>query len=266
MKYDMNDGFLEYEQFGQGIPLLFIHGYPLSRKIWAPQLQGLSDIATTISLDLRGHGASYPFDGSYSMDLLAEDCYSFLREKNIQPPVVVCGLSMGGYVTFALYRKHPELFRAMILTSTRAAADSPEGKANREAGINNVKEHGVEMIAEGMLQKLVSPKTITSNPNLLEMIKSIMLETSVNGVIGALQGMRDRPDSTALLSQINCPVLIIHGADDQLIPVKDANAMNQAIKSSRLVVIPEAGHLLNMEQPEIFNQAIRDFVNTLGQD
>ncbi len=264
MKFQLANGFLVYGQTGEGIPLLLIHGYPLSKKMWDPQVLFLADIATVITLDLRGHGESYPFEGTYSMDLLADDCYTLLNGLKITQPVLICGLSMGGYITFALYRKHPDLFAGMILTSTRAAPDSPEGKANRNAGIRNVRELGMRSIAEGMLPKVLSPISLSSKPSLVDAIMAIMLETSVNGVAGALQGMRDRPDSTPMLSQITCPTLIIHGADDQLIPVSEAKTMASHIKSSSLVVIPQAGHLVNLEQPELYNQAVRDFIKPLS--
>jgi 3-oxoadipate enol-lactonase len=264
MKYAIENGNLEYEQSGSGIPLLFIHGYPLSRKIWRPQLSGLADIAAMIAVDLRGHGESDPFGGSYPMDFLADDCYRLLKALKVDLPVVICGLSMGGYVAFSLYHQHPEIFKGLILTSTRSAADSPEAKANREKSIRDVQENGISFIAQGMLSKLVSPGTITANATLLNTIHEIMLETSVNGVIGALQGMRDRPDSTSLLPSVSCPVLVVHGADDQLIPKAEAEKMSQQIPQAQLVIIPGAGHLPNMEQPQIFNQAVSNYLAGLS--
>ncbi len=262
MKFQLDNGYLAYDQAGDGMPLLFIHGYPLSRKMWQPQVKALQDIASVITVDLRGHGESYAFEPPYSMDTLADDCYRLLSSLGTPDRIIVCGLSMGGYITFALYRKHPELFSGMILTSTRAAADSPEGKAGREVGIKTVHEHGVPNIVDGMLPRAVSPVTQVTKPNLMETIREIMLETSANGVSGALLGMRDRPDSTPMLPQITCPTLIIQGSDDQLIPVKEAEAMAGRIANSSLVVIPQAGHLPNLEQPEMFNQAVRDFIKS----
>jgi 3-oxoadipate enol-lactonase len=261
MKLNIDDGFLEYDLMGSGIPLLFIHGYPLSRKIWLPQLTGLSDKAKMISIDLRGHGESFPFEGTYSMDLLADDCKRLLDEIGIESPIVVCGLSMGGYVTMSLYRKYPGVFKGMILTSTKPGSDSAEGKANRDIAINDAFEHGANYIADNMLQKIVSPITFLTKADLLNNIHTIMAGTSINGIIGALQGMKERPDSTIILSQAKCPVLIIHGEDDRLIPVKDAELMHQDIPSSQFVVIPHAGHLPNLEQPDSFNQVIRDFIH-----
>jgi 3-oxoadipate enol-lactonase len=263
MNYQLDNGFSAYDIIGKGVPLLFIHGYPLSRKIWKSQMEGLSEIATVMSVDLRGHGESYHFDGPYPMELLADDCKRLLDDLKIKSPILVCGLSMGGYVTLALFRKFPNLFKGMVLTSTRSGPDSPEGKANRDKAIKNVNDHGVAFIADGMLPKLLSSVTLSSNPKLVNTIYDIMLETSVNGVVGALQGMRDRMDSTPLLSKIKCPVLIIHGADDQLIPLREAELMSQQLTNSRFVVIPQAGHLPNMEQPALFNQAIRDYIGSL---
>jgi 3-oxoadipate enol-lactonase len=263
MKIIIDEGFLEYERIGNGIPLLLIHGYPLSRTIWLPQMDGLSDVASLISVDLRGHGDSFPFEGPYSMDLLANDLIKLLGDLNLIFPVVVCGLSMGGYVTLALYRMHPEIFRGMILTSTRSGPDSPEGKANRDTSILNAREYGASFIADNMLPKLFSPVTFATNPELVKMIRNVMAKTSTQGIIGASRGMKERSDSTPMLSQISCPVLVTHGIDDQLIPLKEAEQMNQQIPNSLLVKITDAGHLPNIEQPEKYNQTIRDFLHTL---
>jgi pimeloyl-ACP methyl ester carboxylesterase len=263
MKIYIDDGFLEYEMHGNGIPLLLIHGYPLSRMIWLPQMDELSDVASLISIDLRGHGNSFPFEGSYLMDLLASDCMKLLDDLNIKQPIVVCGLSLGGYVTMALYRINPDIFKGMILTSTRPGPDSPEGKANRDVSILNAREHGASIIADNMLPKLFSPVTLSTKPEIVKMTRGVMAKTSVQGILGALQGMKERPDSSTMLTQINCPVLIIHGTDDQLIPQKEAELMNHQIPTSHLVKITDSGHLPNLEQPEKYNQAVRDFLQIL---
>jgi pimeloyl-ACP methyl ester carboxylesterase len=264
MKLAVDNGYIVYQIIGNGIPLLFIHGYPLSRKIWDPQLEDLSTFAKIITLDLRGHGDSFPFAGPYHMDVLASDCIKALNVAGINEPVVICGLSMGGYVSLALYRNHPELFRGIILTSTRAAADSIEGKANRDASIRNLMELGVDHIVDNMLPKLVSPYTFSHQPDLVNNLRQIMIHTSPEGIIGALSGMRDRPDSTELLNQLSCPVLIVHGIDDQLIPIAEAEHMHAVMADSKLVRIPDAGHLPNMEQPELFNRALSDFLRSLS--
>jgi len=263
MKIRLNDFTLSYEDQGRGIPLLWIHGFPLNRNIWQAQIEGLSTFARLLAPDLRGFGASDAIPGIYTMDLLAKDCHDFLTAVGIQEPVVIGGLSMGGYVAFSFFRQHPQSVGGLVLAATRAATDSAEGKANREKSAALVREKGVRAISEAMLPKMLSPKTYTANPKLVAQVREILETASVDGIIGSLMGMKDRPDSTPTLSQIDVPALILHGADDQLIPVQEAQSMHAAIKSSRMIILPDAGHLLNMEQPRLFNQAVKEFMDIL---
>ncbi len=170
---------------------------------------------------------------------------------------------MGGYITFALYRLFPERFSGLILAATRAAADTPEGKANREKTAETASELGIDPVVQSMLPKLLAPVTYKTKPSLVAYVGEMMESCSVEGVIGASLGMKDRPDSTPLLPQIGCPTLILHGADDQLIPAGEAEKMKNGIHNSQLHILPEAGHLLNLEQPELFNQAVRSFLMDL---
>ena len=263
MRIKIRDITMEHEDLGTRTPLLFIHGYPLNRHLWDEQVSELSDIARVLAPDLRGHGGSDAVPGSYSMDLHAEDCQAFLDALRVAQPVVLCGLSMGGYVAFAFYRKYPERVAGLLLAATRAGADSPEGKANRDKAMALAKEKGVSAVVESMLPKMLSPKTYQARPELVARVKAMMESTSPDGVLGDLAGLRDRPDSTPTLATIDRPTLILHGADDQLIPVSEAEAMHAGIKGSQLKILPDAGHLLNMEQPEAFNEAMRKFVWSL---
>ena len=153
--------------------------------IWLPQMDGLSDVTSLISIDLRSHGDSFPFKGPYSMDLFANDLIRLLDNLNLNIPIVVCGLSMGGYVAMALHRIHPEIFKGMILTSTRPGPDSPEGKANRDASILYAREHGASFIADNLLPKLFSSETLATKPELVKMIRGVMAKTSIQGIIGS---------------------------------------------------------------------------------
>ena len=150
----------------------------------------------------------------------------------------------------------------MILTSTRPGPDSPEGKIKRDISISTVHQHGSRLIAENMLPNLFSPVTLTENLQLVNQIHTMMVNTSVQGIIGALQGIRDRPDSVPLLSKIRCPVLIVHGTEDKIVPMNEAEMMEQQIPNSRLVKIYNTGHLPNLEQPDIYNQTLRDFLRS----
>lgn len=261
MRVTLQNLTMEYLVQGKGQPVLFIHGYPLNSALWQPQLEGLADIAHMIAPDLRGHGRSDPLPPPYSMDMLADDCCALLDALGIQQPVIVGGLSMGGYVTFAFYRKYPERVAGLILAATRAGVDSPQGRANRLAAIERARDpaQGPSAVIEAMLPRMLAPQAY-SRPDLVEQVRAIMRSVSVEGIIGDQMGMLERADSTPLLAQIDRPVLIVHGADDQLIPIAEAQAMHAAIKTSRLQIIADAGHLINLEQPAQFNAAVRAFI------
>jgi pimeloyl-ACP methyl ester carboxylesterase len=263
MEIQLHDFRMEYEDQGLGIPVLLIHGYPLNHTLWDPQIQDLQKVARILAPDLRGFGGSDPLRGAYNMELLAQDCHELLNDLGIKQPVVVGGLSMGGYVAFAFYRLFPERVAAMLLTATRARPDSAEAKAGRDKNIELALEGGAPAIAGPMLTKLLSPNTYAQKPELVAAVRDIMESCSVEGIVGALTGMRDRPDSTPTLATIDKPVLILHGADDQIIPVEEAQAMQVAIPGSHLEIIPDAGHLPNLEQPDLFNQAAASFVQSI---
>lgn len=260
MKQQIRGISLAYEDTGTGIPIIFIHGYPLNRKMWQPQIEGLADIARVIAPDLRGHGESQATQGAYSMELLADDCAALLDAIPIHQKVILCGLSMGGYISFAFLRKYASRLAGLILTATRALPDNEIAKANRDKALEQVQTEGAPKIVEDMLPKLFAPETVTGNPGLVDKVRRIMLSTSAEGIKGDLSGMKNRPDSTPLLSQIKIPTLLIFGAQDQIIPLDEAKAMHASIGGSRLEIIANAGHLLNLEKPKIFNIILRQFV------
>lgn len=253
----------QIDDLGSRTPLLLIHGFPLSRALWEPQVIDLSDSARTLAFDLRGFGGADPVPGPWSLDDLADDCRAFLDAVRVTQPAVVCGLSMGGYVAFAFYRRYRARVAGLVLAATRAGADSPEGRAGRDKMAALAREQGAEAVADAMLPKMFAPKTYTAHPVLVERARAMMAGSSVDGIVGALGAMRDRADSTPTLAEITVPTLVVHGADDQLIPVSEAEKMQAGIEGARLVVLPDAGHLLNLEQPALFNSALADFVMNL---
>ena len=248
------------------LSMLLIHGFPLNSTMWSIQLDDLNNYARIIAPDLRGHGNSDPVPGPYAMSQFADDCADLMEYLAVATPFVVGGLSMGGYVAFEFYRRYPELVAGLILTATKAAPDSAEAKANRDAAAANVIKNGVTDLVEGMLPKLFSPTTWKNDPELVSFVRDMLMKTSVEGAVGALLAMKERPDSTATLAEIRVPTLIIHGADDQIIPLAEAQAMHKAIKGSKLVVIEDAGHLPNLEQPDEFNDAVIDFLEGIEAD
>jgi pimeloyl-ACP methyl ester carboxylesterase len=255
---------MNYRQIGQGQPVVLIHGYPLNSRLWQPQLDSLADVAHLIAPDLRGHGDSEAIPGPYSMDLLADDCAALLDALDIREPVVVNGLSMGGYIAMAFARRYPERLAGLVLTATRSGADSEASKAGRDQAANQAREQGVNAIVEAMLPKLLAPDNFQFRPDLVDEARAIMSNTSLEGVLGDLEGMKTRPDSTPSLPQISVPTRILHGAEDQIISKAEARAMVAALPDAGLVIIPGAGHLPNLEQPETYNQLLGDFILSLS--
>ncbi len=260
---DRSDDFtMAYQDTCDQITMVLIHGFPLDSAMWEMQLQDLSDVVRLVAPDLRGHGRSDSVPGPYSMKMFSDDIAGLLEHLNIHSPVLVCGLSMGGYIALDFYRRYPDHVAGLILAATRAGADSEEGKTGREAAAAAVKAEGTGPIVAGMLPKLLAPGSYEDG-ELVEFVQEIMEGASVEGVIGALAAMRDRPDSMPMLADIDVPTLIIHGAEDQIIPVSEAEAMYEAIEDAELVIIPDAGHLPNLEQVDSFNDAVIDFIEEL---
>jgi len=253
---------LHFHEKGRGLPLLLIHGFPFSSRMWDRQLESLSQTARVLTPDLPGFGET-PASSSTSVEKLAEDCAALLDMLGSSEPAVIGGLSMGGYIALAFVRLFPERVRGLILASTRAGADSAEGKANRDKSIAQVKESGPANVIAGMHPKLLALSAYKEKPALAQELKEMMNESSSEGVVAALTAMRDRPDSIPFLEKITVPTLIVHGKEDAVIPPSEAQVMADAIPHSELHLIEKAGHLPNMEQPEEFNRIMVNFLRKL---
>jgi pimeloyl-ACP methyl ester carboxylesterase len=252
-----------YAEAGRGRPLVLVHGYPLNRTMWEPQLNGLVEVAHMIAPDLWGLGESAPVSDT-NMGTYADEVRELLDEQGVTEPAILCGLSMGGYIVFEYFRRYPDRVAGVILANTKASPDSAEGKAGRDQSAATAQEQGAGAIAAAMLPKLLSPKAYQTRPQLVERVAHIMTSATVEGLVAALRAMRDRPDSTLTLAEITQPALVIGGADDQLFPQSEFENMARALRNGRLVILPGAGHLSNLEQPDLFNRALREFIRGLS--
>jgi len=258
---------MAYEDSADRVPVLWIHGFPLNNTMWDPQITGLADVARSIAPDLRGHGLSEPTLATpYTVGLFAEDCLRLLDYLDAEGPVVVAGLSMGGYVALEFCRRAPERVLGLILAATKATPDSDAAKKARDESADVAENEGVQQVVEGLLGKMLAPRTYRDDPELVEYLHSMMMGTTPEGMVGALKAMRDRPDSTVDLPEFEMPALVIHGQDDQLIPTSEAKAMVLALPSAELVLVPNAGHMVNLEQSEIFNEAVRSFLEKFYEE
>lgn len=255
---------------GEGTALVLIHGFPLSRAAWAPQVEAFRATHRVIAPDLRGFGESPPrglaTSRAVSMESYADDVAELLEELAVGR-TVVAGHSMGGYVAFAFARRYPELLAGLVLVATRAAADTAEAAAGRRAAAEKVQREGregVTALVGGMVPKMVAAGT--DDADLLEAVRGFMASATPEGTIGALLGMAERADSTPMLGEIEVPTLVVTGADDTLIAPAESEAMAAAIPGAELEIVAGAGHLVAYEQPEVFNQALREWLaaNDLG--
>lgn len=250
-----------YDDGGTGVPILFIHGFPHDRTLWTPQLQGMTAQARVLAVDLRGFGET-TVDPPYSMDQYADDLVGFLDMLHVEQ-AVVAGLSMGGYIAFAMWRRHAKRIRALVLANTRAGADGDEAKERRRSQMALARTQGSNAIADAVLTGMLGKTTRARRPEIVSTVHGMISSAPVDGVIGALQAMIDRPDSTDTLRTIDVPTLVVTGDEDTIIPIEDVRSMQAAIRGSSLEVITGAGHLTNLERPAAFNHVVSEFLATL---
>ncbi|MBA3531113.1 MAG: alpha/beta fold hydrolase [Ardenticatenales bacterium] len=259
MKATIHGSVMHYESYGAGEPLLFIHGFPLSGELWMPLIPLLQEEYRLIIPDLRGFGQS-DLSQESSMGQYVEDLATLLDLSGEQRPVVLVGLSMGGYIAFEFYRRYPERIRALVLSDTRAPADSEEGARGRLATAERVLREGSAGFAEEMTGKLFAPQ---ATEELRQQWREIMTATAPESIAAALRAMAERPDSTETLATINRPTLILVGEEDKITPLADAQAMQKAITGAELEAVPAAGHMPPVEQPECFAARLLQFLDNL---
>ena len=240
--------------------LVLIHGFPLNTTMWDPQLV-LADRGWRIVVpELRGFGDGKGDPPTTSIDDYAGDIVDLLDKLHINKDAVICGLSMGGYTVLAMFRHAPTYFRAMVLADTRSEGDTPEAVTNRKNMQQLVREKGQGAVADALLPKLLGEAAL-KKPDIVEKMRTQITTSSVEAIVGALNALMTRPDSTPMLSTIRIPVQIIVGAEDAITPPALSEKMHTEIAGSELVVIPGAGHMSNMEQPQAFNDALGRFLD-----
>lgn len=261
-EFTVRDVKLYYEDQGEGnLAVVLLHAFPLNSTMWQPQIAELSEEVRLITPDIRGFGQSKAFPGTHTMALLADDLAALLDHLGLQK-VVVGGLSMGGYITFAFWRYHAARVQALVLADTRATNDTAEAREARSANAQLVQEKGAGFIADQMLPNLLAP---SASLELQATVRAMIEANEPSRIAGALYAMAYRLDSTDLLSQINVPTLLLVGEQDKLTTPDEMKQIQQNIAGSTLVEIPSAGHISNMENPAAFTAALRDFlINVAG--
>jgi 3-oxoadipate enol-lactonase len=264
MKIPVNNTNLGYDDHGIGLPILFLPAFPLNRTMWQGELISLlsDERYRLIALDWRGFGESEITDPISTMDLFADDVAGLMDSLGIQE-AILSGLSMGGYAAFAFLRKYPQRVSGLILADTRPSADTPEAQANRENVARIAETQGTGAIADLQIPRVLSEYTRLHHPEVEMRVRQMIEAATVQGIAAASRGMAKRADSTDLLARIACPTLVIVGEQDALTPPSVAQEYASQIPGAQLVVITNAGHLSNLEQPEAFLQAVRGFLGSM---
>ena len=248
--------------------LVLLHAFPLCADQWLPQLAKAPAGWRVVAPDLRGFRstestAAEPVPAAMTIDRYAADVLALMDHLEIAS-ACVGGLSMGGYVAFGMVRQATARVTGLVLANTRASADSPDARGNRDRMIELARREGPEAIAKAMLPKLLGEATRREQPDLAQAVGQMIRANTSEAIAAALAALRDRPDSTPLLSSIDCPTLIIAGEEDALIPRADTDAMHQGLKGAQLVVLPRVGHLANLEDARGFTNALSGFLTTVG--
>lgn len=247
---------LAYEEHGQGLPVIFVHGYPFDRTIWKSMIPLLQDEIRLIVPDLRGFGQSPYTDGVYSMRLMAEDLVTLLDKLKIEQAVLV-GHSMGGYIGLSFAQAYPSRLAGLVLVTTQAAADSAEKRQGRYRTAEEVGRKGLKNMMEGM------PPRLTQHESLRPVLSKLIGAANPKAVIAALKGMAERPDATDWLANMEMPAVVVAGAEDVLIPLENCQTMAQILPRGWLVELAGCGHMPMLEDPAALAKVVMDLVRVV---
>lgn len=264
----LSNATLHYVDRGSGTPVLLVHGFPLDHTMWAAQIEALAGQARVIAPDLRGFGQS-PLpagDGErgVSMERYADDLVELLDALDVREPVVLVGFSMGGYIAWQFVRKYPQRLRALVPMDTRAGADTDEARAGRLKMATNIAEWGSVVVGEMMEPKLFAPASIKQLPEAMNAVRDVIGRTDPAAIAAAQRGMAERGDMTVLLQLIRVPTLVVVGEYDAISPPEEMQSLATAVSGAECVVIPDAGHMAPMENPDAVNEALVKLIAKLA--
>ena len=261
MKIRVNNVDLGYDDHGIGQPVIFLHAFPLNRTMWEGQMTALLNEQQfrLVALDWRGFGESELNTDVSTMEMFADDLAALMDALGMDS-AILCGLSMGGYAAFAFLRKHPQRVKALVLADTRPGADSEESKTNRESLAQLAEAEGTEAVANLQVPRILSEYTRQQHPEVEIRVRRMIDAATPAGIAAAARGMAQRSDASDILTRIACPTLVVVGEQDALTTPDIAQEYASSIPGAQVAVIPNAGHLSNLEQPEAFFDVLRNFL------
>jgi len=245
-----------------GTAIVFIHGFPFNHTTWDPQWEAFKGSFRLVRYDQRGHGQSDTGDGQFPLEFLVDDLIGLLDSLKI-PKAVLCGLSMGGYVALRAVERNPERVAGLVLCDTKSEADTTQAKISRSNAIKTIKNKSLSEFCEPFLANVLAPETRIQKPEIVEAIRKIIMGNSAMGICGALLALAGRTDTTDALPAIKVPTLILVGEKDTVTPPLLSEKMKAAIPQAKMAIISSAGHLSNYENPYVFNQHLKQFLDQL---
>lgn len=243
--------------------ILFLHGFPFNKNMWRQQLLASADNVTAIAVDIRGHGNSTSGHSFFSIDVFAKDLVFFIEQLGLEK-VVLCGISMGGYIALRLYELIPTRISGMILCDTHSQADDNAAKQKRFDSIQAVLTHGRRPFAIGFIEKVFAGPSLEKEPEAVLLIKSSIRRNSINSICATLLALAARTDTSPVLKFINCPSLLIRGKEDRITSRESMQEMAKGIQDSAFVEMEDCGHLPNLEAPQAFNSLLIDFMEKVS--
>ncbi|MEO6696260.1 MAG: alpha/beta hydrolase [Ignavibacteria bacterium] len=247
---------------GDGKPLIFIHAFPLCSRMWDEQIKYFKDKFRVITYDIRGLGYSNELDShQFTMEDLVNDFFNIINDFKFEK-VNVCGLSVGGYIALRALIREPERFSSVILSDTKSESETNESIINRSEMITGIKNGKRDDILEGLLKNLLSEKGYQME-EVVNFVRTMMSWMDDKGIIGVLMAIATRTNTFYQIKNINTHVLIVAGKEDKLTPPIHSFYMKENFKNSSMKIFPGAGHLLNMELPDEFNNTLEDFLSTI---
>ncbi|MBI3306371.1 MAG: alpha/beta hydrolase [Candidatus Omnitrophica bacterium] len=243
------------------VTLVLLHAFPFSSAMWDWERAEISQYANVLTPDLPGFGGSVR-QPMPSITLMAEEVENLLNHLKIYEPVVIGGISMGGYVAFEFLRRTPERVRGLMLFSTRSGPDTEQEREERLHTIEKIQQYGVENFAENRHKKLLGVTSLNSRPEVSEKVMNLLLTNHAGGMCDALLAMAGRRDASDLLTSISCPCLIVAGEEDRVILPLESQVMHDTISGSEFYTIPRTGHLVTLERPDICGALMENFLET----
>jgi pimeloyl-ACP methyl ester carboxylesterase len=242
--------------------MVYLHGFPFNKNMWIGQLESLSDDVAGISIDIRGHGLSTMGHGFFSIDVFARDLLAFLKKLHL-PPVVISGVSMGGYIALRAYELQPDAFCGMVLTGSHPLPDDNAGKSKRFDTIQSVLNYGKRAFSLGFVENVFSGKSLTENNPHVALIKSSIRRNNERSICATLLALASRTDAQPILKEIKVPVLVIRGKHDRICTEAHVAPLLEHIEKVHYHECLDSGHLPNLEESEVYNRIQNEFLNHL---